>query len=626
MPAKTPSNVSPRRAVVTPRARKAHGGAALPLESLIRSLLAAKARGLVVLTGLPGGGKTTALAHLAAVLPENAPIDFLDEPPATGMLHADRARLTVVTADHPSNLRVAAEYELADWNEDDLVEYLAARHRNRCASVLSRLHADSERGAIGGSPQLWRMILDEMAGNESVTNVSQALRRCLAELSIDEQTQFAVGEIVFNHMQGNESTPPEHIFSRPQARQYLFHHSPVKMIYAAKYLARALVASGGAVWLMHPLPPLLVRETAVIVRQSSAVSQKLMDLLRSADRRTDAMAASILLAADPTWRPWVGRPLRFSEAQLQNASWAKLDLQDCDLSETDLSSADLNGANLNRVEAGRANFCRASLQNASLDAFHAPSANFAGADLSSAHGETPIFSGGDFSGANLDNVKLERGEFLGANFTRASFAQADLRRTVLFNVNVAEAMFIGTNFNGAKLHQAKLREAICLGATFLAASLSECDFEGMEFSPGADFRDADLRGCIFTGTRMPRARFRGADLRDAKLADIDWEGADLRDADLRGASFHLGSTRSGLVPSTTPCEGSRTGFYEDDFNQQDYRAPEEIRKANLCGADLRLAKITGVDFYLVDLRGARYTNVQAAYFKRCGAILQTRAA
>ena len=44
------------------------------------------------------------------------------------------------------------------------------------------------------------------------------------------------------------------------------------------------------------------------------------------------------------------------------------------------------------------------------------------------------------------------------------------------------------------------------------------------------------------------------------------------------------------------------------------------------GADLRCAKIQGVDFYLVDLRGAKYTNVQGAYFKKCGAILHSRAA
>ena len=72
------------------------------------------------------------------------------------------------------------------------------------------------------------------------------------------------------------------------------------------------------------------------------------------------------------------------------------------------------------------------------------------------------------------------------------------------------------------------------------------------------------------------------------LADIDWEGACLREADLTGATFHLGSSRSGLVGSPIACEGSRTGFYTDDYDEQTFKSPEEIRKANLSGADLQV--------------------------------------
>ena len=86
----------------------------------------------------------------------------------------------------------------------------------------------------------------------------------------------------------------------------------------------------------------------------------------------------------------------------------------------------------------------------------------------------------------------------------------------------------------------------------------------------------------------------------------------------------MGSSRSGLVDSTIASEGSRTGFYTDEYTEQDFKSPEEIRKANLCGADLRDALIDGVDFYLVDLRGARYDASQAAHFRQCGAILEDR--
>ena len=70
--------------------------------------------------------------------------------------------------------------------------------------------------------------------------------------------------------------------------------------------------------------------------------------------------------------------------------------------------------------------------------------------------------------------------------------------------------------------------------------------------------------------------------------------------------------------------GSRTGFYTDDFNEQDFKSPEEIRKANLRSADLRGADITDVDFYLVDLRDALYDHEQRQHFRKCGAILETR--
>jgi uncharacterized protein YjbI with pentapeptide repeats len=123
---------------------------------------------------------------------------------------------------------------------------------------------------------------------------------------------------------------------------------------------------------------------------------------------------------------------------------------------------------------------------------------------------------------------------------------------------------------------------------------------------------------------MPGADFSGADLRGAGLADIDWEGADLRRAVLKDCTFHLGSSRSGLVNSPIAGEGSRTGFYGDEFDQQVFRRPEEIRKANLCNADLRDAVLDGTDFYLVDLRGAKYNVSQLEHFRRCGAILFDR--
>ena len=167
-------------------------------------------------------------------------------------------------------------------------------------------------------------------------------------------------------------------------------------------------------------------------------------------------------------------------------------------------------------------------------------------------------------------------------------------------VEVPDSDFIGADLRGASLMHLDLTEVNLEATRFERARVVTCAMEGISF---------------------PNADFHGAILRDTGLADVNWEGADLRDADLRGASFHMGSTRSGLVGSAVPCEGSKTGFYTDDFNDRDFKRPEEIRKANLCGADLRGAILDSVDFYLVDLRGAKYTREQRAHFVNCGAIL-----
>src|SRR5262249_183119 len=79
------------------------------------------------------------------------------------------------------------------------------------------------------------------------------------------------------------------------------------------------------------------------------------------------------------------------------------------------------------------------------------------------------------------------------------------------------------------------------------------------------------------------------------------------------------------LPSRAKPRGIGRGLRcTDDFDEQDFKSPEEIRKANLCFADLRGAILEGVDFYLVGLRGALLDEQQEAHARRCGAILEDR--
>jgi hypothetical protein len=76
------------------------------------------------------------------------------------------------------------------------------------------------------------------------------------------------------------------------------------------------------------------------------------------------------------------------------------------------------------------------------------------------------------------------------------------------------------------------------------------------------------------------------------------------------------------VGSPIACEGSKTGFYTDDYCDMQFKCPEEVRKANLRGADLRGANTEGLDFYLVDLRDALMDPKQIEHARQCGAILE----
>ena len=167
-----------------------------------------------------------------------------------------------------------------------------------------------------------------------------------------------------------------------------------------------------------------------------------------------------------------------------------------------------------------------------------------------------------------------------------------------------------------------LCDALLLGASFRNALLQRANLECM-ILPDVDFTEANLNQSRMTGSVIPDGNFHGAFLQRAELADISWEHADLSGADMRGATFHAGTTRGGVRVGGTPSHWEHPPIYPDDEQAQDYLPPESMRKANLCGADLRGANIADVDFYLVDLRYAKYDADQAEYLRCSGAILQS---
>ena len=616
----------PRRAAVTPRVRTSPASGALPLERVVRGFIDAGARGVIVVHAPPGGGKTTALSHLCAVLSEFlSRVYIVDEPLYTAHLRQNH-ELSVVALREPGSHDLAL-LELVPWAEDEWIEYLAANHRATVAPVMSRLKEDATRHALAGAPQLWTIVLEAMAADELLATASAALRRHLLTLFPDNRSRVAAGSAAACTLRCEGVLAPARV-ELSDGVVSLLRHRIVRLILAADWLATALSAGGAPpVPLAQPLERDLLSEAGVALRDSAAARARLADLLhRDRNRAYDAAAASLLLATDLSWRPSELRGRRLLSARLDGASWNGIDLTGADLTAATFRGAQFSRATLVSAALASADFSRANLVDATLSGAMASDAQFTGARLTGCRADgarfwAACFQNADFSNARLVGCELHRADLRGATLRCATLEFAHLYRTI-----VEETDFTGANFRHAKLEGVVLRAAASLtGASFVSASLLGCDLEGMEL-PRADFAGARLDGCLFTGSRMPAANFRGAKLTDTGLADIDWPNADLRNADFTGASFHMGSSRSGSVGSPIASEGSRTGFYTDDYNDQDFKRPEEIRKANLCGADLRGAKVEKADFYLVDLRGARYTPEQAEHFARCGAILRSRVA
>ncbi len=658
----------PQRAPVRPRVFSPHSEGSMPLDDEVGPFLVTDTPGAIHLVGAPGAGKTTALRHLASIVPPYLRVTFLDEPEPSAVAEALSRGWVVYTSNAPSNAAAPPTVPtnrllLASWGKDEWIEYLLATDRRLCASVMERLErSKSETAVLDGIPELWRVVLDRMMADPSVSGPRSALRSEFANLLPNVETRRLIERDCFAAIARHHRDP----ISRDKCLRrhcsdeglyWLIRHRPVQLLLAADHIAGGVKrkADGGA--LAIALPRDLVCEAAGRLAYDEESVMRLRSLVASEDRRNHPMAASLLHAAwHPSdleafgrlqsllskgdaadfdeklmlllgrWKPDSPAP-RLAGAYLDGASWP-----DIDLAGSHMQGVDLNGSNLSRGCLDGAAMERAQLADSVLSGCSMQGTRFDGADLNRAHlGQVragrATFSSAQLVAANLCRADLNRTNFHGADLTKAQFADANL-----FCAHLRSAKLDGADFSRADLRRADLRSLGLAGANFTdarfeGADLSRCDLEGM-WLRGPDFAAANLRHALLTGSRMPGANFRDADLRAAGLAEVDWEDADLRDADLRGAAFHLGSSRSGLVGSPIACEGSRTGFYTDDFNEQDFKSPEEIRKANLsgCGPTGRHKGIDGVDFYLVDLqRRAQLDPDQVLHFRRCGAILEARA-
>ena len=601
--------MEPEQAPVRPRVRRDDGVEALLLEEEVADLLDVGARGWIGLIGPSGCGRTTALRHLAAQFPRDPRLALVDGPPDPADPRP-RASLAIYSAEQRDPEHEGLVLRLVPWELDDCIEYLLARAPERCASVVRRIARPGTAAPLLERPATCVPLLDVLAADESIENVADAVHRI-----IDRQDRpaprLALADLIADGcLREACGARGDSLWAFLAARAALTERIPIvgdptaHTLLAARVLARVL-ARGRLPNRDHP-PHIDVLLAAVIdrLRGKSGVFAAIQTRLDVAPTIWHAFLASLLLALDPTWRP-DGRNLRhLVRARLEGASWKGVSLEGAILNGATFRDADLTVAHLDDASADAASFENAALVEASLRRVRAYDASFVGADLSGADLTRAHANRADFTDADLARASLVSAWFVDAKFTRANLAGADLSRGMLRRANFEDADLRACLALTADFQAVDLRRAALEGADFTGATLTQAHLDEVVW-PGALLRSTTLDGAGLTGARMPGAQLEEASLVGARLADIDLSGANLQRVDFRGATFRMGTSRSGLISSPIASEGTRTGFYSDDTLEMSVLDPDSVRTADLRGADLRGASFAGADFFLVDLRGAR---------------------
>ena len=441
------------RVRVRPRVYSPESGESSPLEDEIGPILASHDRGAIRVSGPAGVGKSTALIHLARVVPPHFEVSFLDEPdPLTLAEAATRGR--VVFASSHGSPKLLADLKLAPWGRDEWIEYLLAGDRDHCASVMARLaRQEPEQDLLEGIPELWQIVLDRMAADEAIRGPRQALRieldrrfadresrrciegDCLAALVVRGQSSYRLPDRLRRH--------------RPDAALFrLIRHRAIQLLLAADRIADDLSQGTDCRSLVNPLPRELVREAALRIAEQPEAVDRLRGLIADrTDETRHPMVASLLHALGVGWKPDQPPPCLMG-AYLEDASWAAVELAGADMRKVDLRRADLWGARFDRVRLEDARLAGADLRTASLRAGRLDRADLCRARLAKVHAEDAHFESACLDAADLEDARLDRAILRDADLTDARLAGASLVGADLSRARLDGADFTRADFSG----------------------------------------------------------------------------------------------------------------------------------------------------------------------------------
>ena len=240
-----------------------------------------------------------------------------------------------------------------------------------------------------GSPEICRRVLDCLAQNDGISSIREGLAKVVDELlpagAVRDKVEGWCLGILGGHIQLTidcEKALQKMCEFRPLKR--LLFVQAVMLFLATERIVNELRNGGPCEFLRFSLDPKLIGEVGGVIRNDRAVRDRLDCTLASRGAvDQQAMAASLMLAADSDWRPHVktvravGSWLRrrkivipnLSGARLRGAKWTRLALCKMDLRKADLSDSDLSNATLDHGDAHRVNLVGARLTGASLVAF-----------------------------------------------------------------------------------------------------------------------------------------------------------------------------------------------------------------------------------------------------------------
>ena len=617
--------VVPRIAPVRPRVRPSPDGDSRPLEEVLEESCEEYTSRVLWLVGDAGAGKSMALSHLAATFEGDPRFEFVDDFDFDSIKQVKTTDQLIVAGGprHPPNRGTFLQLE--PWGCDELAEYLLAVHPDRCSSVMRRLSGRSNEQWM---PEVARVILDQFAGDAELNDPESAATAYIEQhLGSGKQRRLAQ-RLCLAHQRGRHEVlkllSKDDFHSIPESVRRLLRHSLVQVPMAAELISEEVASSRSMQRTLEIHYPLeLIERVAMKIRSKNRVRGRLKSVFSSPRMRNcQPTAASLLCRTDSSWKPFAKdtKAPCLVGGHFQGVNWESVELPWADLSRAEMEGAILAKANLSRALLTNTDLTRANLKACNLQDTVARGTVFFWANLVD---------------ANLMRAKLNGSRFDDADLTGALLRKADLGNSVLSGASLRRAslygaLLVGSVLEDADLSNAAFDEADCRGVDFRStalagahangAHLQGANFEDVKW-PKSSLRSAKLSQALLTGSDFSSGDLSFADLPATGLAEINWEDVDLRQANLAGATFHMGSSRSGLVDSPYASEGTRTGFYTDDLEELYFKSPEEVRKANLRGADLRGANLANVDFYLVDLRGAKLDPKQRAQASQTGAIL-----